>query len=399
MGARTGTADGSLGADRRLLAITTMSVAGTFGPNVVSPALPALATAFSVSDATVALAMTVYTLPQIALILLLGMAADTYGRRRVILPALVVFGGAGVAISVAGSFTQVLGLRVLQGMVAGGVIPLAITVVGDLYSGARGSSAQGIRLAGNSLSSIVVPATAGLLAGYDWRWAFALFLFAFPAAALGYRYLPETGGRRGDGLGVRAELSGYLTALRGELRNPSLAVLLLGGFVQGLAWYALLTFLPLFVVRGLGATAFAAGAALAMRGASRILIGPFTGRVLGVVSRRTALAVSISVSAAGIALIPLAPSAVWAGAAVALFGLGDAFFTPIHRDSTTQLPSAESRAGVVTGMVVLFQVGTTISPVLFGAVLAAAGFGPVFWLAAAAFLGYGVVVAVVFGEG
>lgn len=381
--------------DGRLLSLTLISAVGTFGGVAVSPALPSLATALGISDASVGLVMTAYTLPQVVFIMLLGMLADTYGRRVVLLPALVVFGVAGAAITLADSLQAILALRVVQGLVAGGVIPITITVIGDLYSGAVGSAAQGVRLSGNALASIVVPAVAGFLAGVAWYLPFYLFTIALVAAAVGYRYLPESGERRGEG-DLLAELRGYALALRVELTDRDLAVILFGGFFQGLAWFGLLTFVPLFAVRGLGASAFVAGAVLSMRGVARVVIAPVTGSLLESVSRRWALVGSLLVSAAGTALIPVASSVGWAALFVGVFGLGDALFTPVHRDTLTQLASESRRAGVVNGMIVLRQVGTTISPIAFGAVLAVAGFDVLFAAVAAVFVAYAALVLVAF---
>lgn len=381
--------------DPRLLSLTLISAVGTFGGNVVSPALPTIATALGVSDANIGLVMTAYTLPQILVIMVVGMLADTYGRRIVLLPALFVFGAAGTAIALVDSFSAILGLRILQGMVAGGIIPITITVIGDVYEGAVGSAAQGIRLSGNALSSILVPAVAGLLAGIAWYVPFYLFVLAFVGSIVGYRYLPETGQRQisGDVLG---DLRKYAHTLRIEITDRNLGVIFAGGFFQGFAWYALLTFIPLFAVRTLDATTFAAGVALSMRGIARIVIAPVTGAVLTAVSRKQALIGSLAVSAAGTALIPLSSTVIWLGLLVGVFGLGDALFTPVHRDTLTQLASEERRAGVVNGMIVFRHIGTTASPVAFGAVLAAFGFDALFVLAGAVFAVYAVVVIAFF---
>lgn len=371
--------------DPRLLSLTAMSAVGIFGGNAVSPALPSLGAHFGISDAAVGLVMTAFTLPQIALILVVGMLADTYGRRRVLIPALLVFGAAGLGIALVDGFADVLALRAVQGVVAGGIVPLTITMTGDIYEGPAGSAAQGIRLSANGLSAIVVPAAAGLLAGVAWHYPFLLFSAAFPAAALGYRYLPETGGGGGGGA-IRSEIAGYVRALRAEVTDAGLGVLVAGGLFEGLAWFAILTFVPLFAVRSLEATAFAAGLAISMRGVARIGIAPFSGLLLTVLPRRVALAGAIAMAGVGTATIALSPSVPLLWLAVGLFGVGDSLYTPIHRDALTDLASPEHRAGIVNGMIIFRQAGATVSPVAFGAVLAVAGFDAVFLLAGAVYV-------------
>lgn len=377
--------------DSRLLSLTAISAVGTFGGNAVSPALPSLGAHFGVSDATVGLVMTAFTLPQIALILVVGMLADTHGRRRVLVPALLVFGLAGTAIAFVDGFTDVLWLRAVQGVVAGGIVPLTITMTGDIYEGATGSAAQGIRLSANGVSAIVVPAAAGLLAGIAWHYPFFLFTLAFPAAALGYRFLPETGGSR-ESSAILSELRGYVQALGAEVTDTGLGVLVVGGFLEGLAWYALLTFVPLFAVRSLEATAFAAGLAVSMRGVARIGIAPFSGLLLTVLPRRVALSGAIAVAGVGTAAVAASPNVPLLWGFVLLFGVGDSLYTPIHRDALTDLASPEHRAGVVNGMMIFRQAGATISPVAFGLVLATVGFDAVFLLAGAIYVLFAVSV-------
>lgn len=382
-------------ADPRLLSLTVISSVGTFGGNAVSPALPSLAETLGVSDAAIGLVMSAFTLPQIGLILVVGLLADTYGRRVVLLPSVFLFGIAGLAIAFVDSFAAVLWLRVVQGTVAGGIIPLTITIIGDSWEGARGAAAQGIRLSANGLASVVVPTLAGLLAGLAWYYPFYLFAVAFPAGLLGYRYLPETG-RTGTPEDVVHEVRGYARALRLELTDRNLGIVLLGGLFQGLGWYGILTFVPLFAVRSLGATAFAAGLALSMRGLARIVLAPFAGLALTVTSRRIALFGALVVSAVGAVAIAAAPSVLWLWLLVGVYGVGDALFTPIHRDAVTDLASAERRAGVVNGMVVFRQLGATAAPVAFGVVLATAGFQTVFVLAGIVFAVYAAVVLAYF---
>lgn len=381
--------------DPRLISLTVISSVGTFGGSLVSPALPSLAAALDVSDAAVGLVMTAFTLPQIALILIVGMLADTYGRRVVLLPSLFLFGVTGTAIAFVDTFVPVLWLRVAQGVVAGGIIPLTITVIGDLWEGTTGSAAQGIRLSANGLTSIVVPALAGLLAGVAWYYPFYLFAVAIPAALLGYRYLPETG-QPAAPAAIGTMVGEYARALRVEVQDRNLAMVILGGLFQGFAWYAILTFVPLFAVRSLGASAFAAGLALSMRGVARIVLSPFAGLVLAVRSRKWALVGSLVISAVGTAAMAASPSVLWLWLLVGIYGIGDALFTPIHRDALTDLASADRRAGVVNGMVVLRQLGATAAPVAFGLVLAAAGFEALFIAAGGVFAVYAALVVVFF---
>jgi MFS family permease len=312
-----------------------------------------------------------------------------------LLPSLVVFGVAGVAIAFVDSFLAILVLRVVQGIGGAALIPVAITLIGDLYTGEIGSAAQGLRLSANGISSIALPAVAGFLAGIAWYHPFLLYAIALPTAVLAYVYVPETLDSTGT-TSLVAEVREYASAIRIEMADTDMAILLVGGFAQGFSYYALLTYVPLFAVDSLGATVFLAGMVLSARGIARIVLSPVSGTLLQYVSRRAALAGSLAVTALGLGLIGVSSSILWLGVLVAIFGIGDALFTPVHRDAITDLASEQRRGGVVSGMLILRQLGTTLSPPAFGLVLVFADFTTLFVLAAVVYAAYAVVVLVWF---
>lgn len=105
----------SLLSDHRLLVVLLVGVTGSLANNVASPALPGVADHFAVSAARVGLVMTAFTVPTMVTVPLTGVLADTYGRRRVVIPSLVVFGLAGTSVGLVDSFGAVLALRGVQG--------------------------------------------------------------------------------------------------------------------------------------------------------------------------------------------------------------------------------------------------------------------------------------------
>ena len=381
------TVDHPLRRDLRLHAVLLLAATSTLSVGAVSPALPSMAGGLGVSDARIGLVMTAITLPPMLLAPVIGVASDLLGRRRVALPAMVLFGTAGLAIAFVDDFAVVLGLRALQGVAMAGLAPVAVTLLGDLYSGSRATTAQGLRTSVAGLGLAGVPLLAGWLAGRAWQYPFLLHAAAFPVALVLHRYVPETAGTMDEGRSVVASLAGYVRSVRAELADPRLLVLLGGGFVRFFALFAFFTFAPIFAVRALDATAFEAGAVVAVAGV-RVVVSPTAGRWVGRLGRRLTLLVSLALMLAAFALIPAAPSVLALGGLAALFGTGDALLSPVVNDAVTASVRARNRNGVVSALRVLKEAGKTVAPVALGVVLAVAGLPPLFLAGAAVIGGY-----------
>ena len=312
------------------------------------------------------------------------------------LASLLVFGITGVAVVWVNDFTVLLGLRVVQGAAYAGITPLSIAVVGDIYDGAAGATAQGLRIGAHGVGNTLAPAVAGLLAGMSWHYPFLLFGLAFPAFALAYVYLPETA-PESDGGGEGAGPSTYVATVLGELRDPSLSVLVFGVGVLFFVKYAVMTFVPLFAVRVLGASSLLSGLLLSVFGIARILAVMFIGTVTARFSRSYAFFTAVGAIALGIGLIGASTHEYMVVGAIAVFSLGDAIALPFIHDLVSAIPSPDSRAGVVSVMNVSKMGAAALSPAAFGVVLAFTDFVTVFLLAAGLAACYAVVAVLVIG--
>lgn len=372
-----------------------VSLVGTLGTNVAAPALPAMGPGLGVPDASLGLVITAYTLPAMVAVPVVGVLADLYGRRAVVIPSMTVFGVAGWAVTLVGTFEAVLVLRGVQGVAFAGIMPLSVTILGDLFDGQRGSTAQGIRVSLNGISSIVVPAVAGALSAIAWQFPFVLYAAVLPAMIVVYFLLPETADESSSAGGILRQLHRYWSTMNAELRGTRTVTVLAGGGVRDFVRYAIITFVPLFAVRTLDASFAQAGALLSLRGVAYILVAPLAGLIVSNVSTRWALVGSLVLGAAATALVPTAPGVIGLGVIVLAYSVTDAVFSPVIKDAVTDTATASSRAGMVAGMNVLKYGAQSASPVAFGIVLAAAGFEPMFLIGAVILAGYAVVVAVV----
>lgn len=384
----------SLLTDSPLIVMAMIAFVAMIGFEAASPALPSIADSLAVSASRVGLVMTAFSVPMMLFVPVTGVLADVYGRRRVIIPSLMVYGLAGLGIAGVGTFAAILTLRVLQGIAFAGVLSISVTILGDLYSGPAGSTAQGIRTSAAGAATMVIPAAAGFLAEFAWNYPFLLHALALPVAALAYWFVPETVTGVDTNPGVVSTLRGYGRGIRAEFVDPDLTLLVVGGFVRGFVRIAILTFVPLFAVRVLGSSLTAAGAVLSARGVARLFLPPISGPIINYLTRKWGLLVALGVSMTSTALIPFAPTIGWVALLIGLYTAGDALFSPMLKEAVTSASTDDHRAGVVNSMYVFQFGGEALAPVFFGAVLAVTGFGEIFFVAGLTIGIYAIAIVV-----
>ena len=113
---------------------------------------------------------------------LFGRLSDLYGRRPFFLLGIALFSAGSVIAGLAPTFEVLIAGRAVQGLGAGGLIPLAIAVIGDMIPPRRRGKWQALTGGVFAVSSVLGPATGGWIAdNASWRWAFFVSL---PVAAL-----------------------------------------------------------------------------------------------------------------------------------------------------------------------------------------------------------------------
>ncbi len=120
--------------------------------------------------------VTAYLIATTASVPLYGKLSDLYGRRPVILTAIVIFLVASALAGLAQNMLQLVLFRGLQGLGGGGLITLAFTVVSDVVSPRERGRYQGFFGAVFGISSVAGPVLGGWLAEVDWRWIFYINL-------------------------------------------------------------------------------------------------------------------------------------------------------------------------------------------------------------------------------
>ncbi len=128
-----------------------------------------------------------FLLTQTATTVVFGKLADLYGRKPVLLVGIAVFLLGSTLCGLAWSMSSLIVFRLLQGVGAGAIQPVSLTVVGDLYSVEERGRIQGWLASVWGISSVLGPLTGGLIIAHlSWSWIFWINLPIGLAAAAGF---------------------------------------------------------------------------------------------------------------------------------------------------------------------------------------------------------------------
>ncbi|KQS01120.1 MULTISPECIES: MFS transporter [Microbacterium] len=174
----------------------------------------------------------IYLLAQAITVPIYSKLADTIGRKPVMIIGIALFLLGSVLCAVAWSMPALIVFRAIQGLGAGAVQPMAITIAGDIYTIAERAKVQGYIAGVWAAASVVGPALGGIFAQLGiWRWIFWVNLpLCIAALWLIARNFHEPGVRRADAPRHRIDVAGSLLIMGGA------GLAILGVLEGGVAW-------------------------------------------------------------------------------------------------------------------------------------------------------------------
>lgn len=357
-----------------LFGVTLMAVLGVTS---VTPAFPRIIEAFGISGGQVGLLITVFTLPGVFLTPVLGVLSDRYGRRKILTPALLLFGVAGGLCVFARDFELLLALRFLQGMGAAALGTLNITVIGDLYTGRERSAALGYNSSVLSIGTASYPGIGGLLATFGWFYPFALPVLAIPIAFLVLFSLNNPEPHNEQRLGE------YFGTVWERLRSRQVFGLLFASLITFIILFgAQLSFLPILMNQRFGASPLVIGAVLSGASLTAALTSSQLGRLTGHFTEKSLLKSAFVLYSVALLLASVAPSLQLLLVPAAIFGVANGINIPNIFALLNELAPSDNRGAFLSANGTILRLGQTIGPV-FMATTAAAWSLPGAYVAAA----------------
>jgi MFS family permease len=359
-----------------------------------------------------------FLLTQTATTVVFGKLSDLRGRKSVILSGIGIFLAGSILCGFAWSMPSLIVFRLVQGVGAGAVQPVAMTIVGDLYSVHERGRIQGWLASVWALSAVIGPLVGGLIIQFwSWAWIFWMNLPVGLLASAGFWFFlhekkSQAGGRI-DHLSagvftvaiaaVMADLTALSTASRTEIavitaiaaaavvafvvqerRSPEpmislelwgrrpIAAVNASSLFAGMAMIGLTTFLPVFVQGVMQRTPLIAGFALSAMVLGWPIGATLSPRLWGRFGLRTILR-------AGAALIPFGalvfvflkpetpPFVAGVGSAIVGFGMGLSSSASIVL--IQEIVEWSERGSVTASYLFARTLGSTFGATVFGAIL------------------------------
>jgi EmrB/QacA subfamily drug resistance transporter len=166
-------------------AIVLAMLPAVLDQTILATALPVIAGDLG-SLGDVSWLVTAYVVAAAASTPIWGKLGDRHGRKLLLQIALATFVATSVLCGAAQDIPQLIGLRLVQGAAAGGLMALAMAVVGDLVAPRERGRYQGYIAATFAVATIVGPLLGGLLTDHaSWRWVFLVNLPVGAVALIG----------------------------------------------------------------------------------------------------------------------------------------------------------------------------------------------------------------------
>jgi EmrB/QacA subfamily drug resistance transporter len=408
---------------------------------IVGPALPAIRAEFGLDSRAGSWIFSAYVLANLVGTPLMAKLSDFFGRRAIYVLDVALFAAGSLVVVLShstGAFWVLLLGRIVQGLGAGGIFPVASAVIGDTFPPEKRGSALGLIGAVFGLAFIVGPIIGGVLLPFGWQWLFTINLpIAAVVVVLAWRLLPhhrvaDAGGFDWPGMLALALALGSLAYGLGAIDtsrfaasvasvgvwpwllvsviawavllrvertavNPVFPVALFGRRQLRLGYLltagaglgeASLVFMPSLAVAALGVSA-ATGSYLLMPVVLAMAVGsPLSGRLLDRLGSRTVIVAGVAVLAAGMFLLSRTSQSlamfIVAGVLIGL-GLSALLGAPVRYVTLNETTAGERSAA--QGLVTTFtSIGQLLGSAVVGAV-AASSAGVVGYDAAFAMIG------------
>ncbi len=341
-----------------LLLVSTLTV---MSGATISPSLPGIRDVFSDVPNAEMLSRLVLTIPALFIAIcapLAGIITDKYGRKPLLLICLVLYGIAGSSGLYLDSLISILVGRALLGVSVAGIMTVAVTLIGDYFDGQERSSFMGYQAAFMGLGGAIFISGGGFLADIDWRWPFAIYLFALLLLPLVWKHIAEP-----EKI-VSEESSSLTFSMKGNMDFPkiTIGIVFLAIVANMIMFYMVPVQIPFYLSEDIGVNNTLAGIAISVMTFSSALTSLFYRRLKTKLTFNQIYALVFLFMGTGFLVI-------WQGLTYALTivgllisGIGAGLFLPNANLHIMELAPLRLRGRLVSGITSAMFLGQFLSP-------------------------------------
>ena len=365
-----------------------MVFAQTLFTRAVDPVIPMIADDLAIDVKTAALLSSAYTFPYALVQPALGVTGDFLGKTRLMNLCLLIVALAALVCAVATSFSLLVAMRVAAGLVAGGVFPVAMALIGDLVPVEQRQVAIGRLLAVGLTGNLVGASIAGVIGDLlGWRGVFAILgsfgLLVTIAAFLAFRGVPTPPPARFNHAAV-------LSNFRSIFADPRAKVCFLSVFFEAVFIHGLFPYVALLLL-AIGETrASIAGLLLAAFAVGGVFYSLSVPVLIARVRERRLMVAGGTLAATGLVLIALHFPWGWQIAIYGMFGFGFYLLHGSIQVHVTEL-SQTARGAAASLHSCFFYLGQAVGPVIYGYGFAHGGAEPSIFVGAAVVMAVGLI--------
>ena len=374
-----------------LFIIFSISLMSVMGVSSITPAFPKIIDALKISQSSIGLLITVFTFPGVILTPVLGIMADRYGRKKIIVPSLFLFSVSGFLCFFARDLYFLLSLRFIQGIGAAALGALNLTIIGDIYSDNEKARIMGYNSSVLQVGVAAYPFIGGALALFGWYFPFLLPVLGIPVGFLVLFFLnnPEPKNTQ--------DLPDYLKSAFKSIMRPQVLGIFFAGIVTFIVIVgAYMTYFPILLVDSFEASSLEIGILMSCMALSTGISSSQLGRVSKIYPERKLIKFSYFLGFISLLLITFVNSLWLILLVIFLMGLALGISIPAVMSVLAELSPDESRGVFMSLNGSIIRIGQTIGPLMMGFIFGLYGLNATFLAAAILFLITGFVLLLIF---
>lgn len=358
------------------LAVTFLSVLGI---SSITSALPEIATAFNIPKKNIGIIVTMYSIPSAFVSPIIGIISDRFGRKKVLVPSLFLFGLTGGLCALARNLKTLICLRLFQGLGAAGLSTLNVTLIGDTFEGKKRTEALGYYTSVIAIGLGLLPIIGGALAMYGWKYPFILHITGIPLGCWVFVSLEDSKKR------FKQDLKDYMTnSYQSLIKNWVLATFAIGLITYIILYGAIFTYFPVLAKERFGATSLVIGIVMASMSMATVLTDTQLSKIVKRFTEHGLVKTAAMIYGVGLLAMAYTPGIWFYTIPLAVFGVAHGINLPCIQTLIAKFAPEENRAVFMSLNSVIFRAGQAFGPLIMGLFYSRWGINAVF-LAGTAF--------------